>query len=232
MTETLTVGDLTFEVRHSARRRTLEIVVDRGGELRVLAPPGLPEGTIEAFVREKSFWLHTKLAEKERMKPNRPGKRYATGEGFHYVGRTYRMLLVDEQEQPVKLVKGRFRLRRRDAGEGRRHLVRWYTRHAEPWLKQRAAPWATRIGVEVDSVTVRDLGNRWGSCNPTGSINFHWATIQLPPSVIDYVVVHELAHLHEPRHTPEFWRQVERAMPDYEERKRWLADNGAEYVRV
>jgi predicted metal-dependent hydrolase len=63
-------------------------------------------------------------------------------------------------------------------------------------------------------------------------VNFHWATIQLPPSVIDYVIVHELAHLREPHHTPEFWRMVERALPDYDERKRWLAANGAEYVRV
>lgn len=232
MMGTVTVDELTFEVRHSARRKTLEIIVDRGGELRILAPEGLGEEAIESFVREKSFWIHTKLAEKELLKPGRPSKQYVSGEGFHYLGRTYRLLIVDDQDEPVKLVRGRFRLRRSDQAEGRLRLIRWYMDHAQPWLERRTGPWANRLGVDVGSVAVMDLKNRWGSCSPNGAVNFHWATIQLPPSVIDYVIVHELAHLREPHHTPEFWRMVERAVPDYDERKRWLATHGAEYVRV
>lgn len=76
---------------------------------------------------------------------------------------------------------------------------------------------------------VRDLGFRWGSCGD-GTLNFHWATILLPPRIVEYVVVHELVHLVEKNHTPEFWQRVERAMPDFEDRKRWLAAQGAEFV--
>jgi hypothetical protein len=79
-------------------------------------------------------------------------------------------------------------------------------------------------------IRVLDLGFRWGSCSPGGALNFHWATLLLPSSVVDYVVVHELVHLHESHHTPEFWRRVERAMPDYERRQKWLAKHGGSYL--
>ena len=82
--------------------------------------------------------------------------------------------------------------------------------------------------MEVDpaGVRVQDLGYRWGSCGKGGWLYFHWKTILLPARIAEYVVVHEMAHLHEPHHTPEFWRRVERAMPDYEVRKIWLSEHG------
>lgn len=229
-TEVLTVRDLEFEVCRSARRKTLEIIVDRGGELRVLAPEDLGHGLIEDFICEKRFWIYTKLAEKEKLTRPQSPKEYVSGEGFHYLGRTYRLLLVDGQDVPVKLTKGRLCMLRPAAAEGRKHLIRWYTSHARAWLERRADPWARRMRVVPGAVRVLDLGHRWGSCSPNGAVNFHWATIQLPPSVIDYVIVHELAHRLEPRHTPEFWLRVERAMPDFEERKQSLVEYGAGYV--
>ena len=73
---------------------------------------------------------------------------------------------------------------------------------------------------------VQDLGYRWGSCGKGDWLYFHWKTILLPAHIAEYVVVHEMAHLHEPHHTPEFWRRVERAMPDFQRRKSWLATHG------
>ncbi len=69
----------------------------------------------------------------------------------------------------------------------------------------------------------RDLGHRWGSCGKGGKLCFHWRSILLPSSIVEYIVVHELVHLHEPHHTPVFWTRVERAMPDFAKRKQWLA---------
>ncbi len=230
MTHTLTVDDLTFEVRPSARRRALEITIDRGGELIISSPPGVPDDQLADFVREKRFWLYTKLAEKEALHQPVAGKEFVSGEGFPYLGRSYRLLLVDEQDRPLKLEAGWFRLVRDQADQGREHFIRWYTDHARPWLRKRVGQWASRMGVEPASVEVRDLGFRWGSCGRSGGVNFHWATILLPVSVVDYVVVHELAHLIEPNHTPEFWARVGRALPEYEQRKAWLAEHGGEHV--
>ena len=90
-------------------------------------------------------------------------------------------------------------------------MRRWYIDVGGQWLRRRIRPWAARLGEDAVAVDVRDLGFRWGSARPTDGpqrINVHWATLQLPPSLIDYVLVHELAHLRETNHTPEFWSTV------------------------
>ena len=87
------------------------------------------------------------------------------------------------------------------------------------WLRQRIAPWAQRMGTKAAALRVMPLGYRWGSCSADGTVHFHWATMQLPPDLIDYVLVHELAHVRHPDHGTEFWRTVDRAMPGYEVRR-------------
>jgi predicted metal-dependent hydrolase len=234
MAPTLTVQDLTFEVRWSAQRKTVELSVERDGSLVIRAPEGTDSSVLEGFVREKSFWLYTKLAEKEALQHPVTAKEFVSGEGFPYLGRSYRLLLVDEQAVPLKLEAGRFKMLRSEAeaGRGRDIFIRWYMEHARPWIRRRVGLLAPRVGAEPTSVEVRELGFRWGSCGKAGGLNFNWATILLPPRIVEYVVVHELVHLHEPNHTPEFWQRVERAMPDYEGRKLWLAEHGAGYVTL
>lgn len=211
----LQVGELEFRVRWSDQRRTLGITVDRDGSLVLAAPPRAPVSALEDFVREKSEWIHTKLAEKELLRlPSKP-KEFVSGEGFSYLGRSYRLLLVDGQEEPLKLVAGRFRLRRDLAPQGREHFIRWYIEHGERWLQKPVDRYAKRMGVEPGPVEVRDLGYRWGSCGKS-ALHFHWATMTLPPLLIEYVVVHELAHRLIPHHGDAFWRTVWLALPTWE----------------
>jgi predicted metal-dependent hydrolase len=226
MTETLTVDDLVFEVRRSRRRRSMQITVDRRGELVLSGPPGCDLRRLETFVRDKKGWIYGKLALKQTFQQALAGKEFVSGEGFSYLGRNYRLLLVDSQSVPLKLAGGRLRLLRSEATRGRAHLVRWYCRRAEAWFCPRMAALAARVGVTPRGLRVADLGHRWGSCGRDGTVNLHWATILLPPSAIEYVVIHELVHLLERHHTPEFWLRVERAMPDYERRRAWLAERG------
>ncbi|WPL17938.1 hypothetical protein Thiowin_02981 [Thiorhodovibrio winogradskyi] len=87
--------------------------------------------------------------------------------------------------------------------------------------------WQARFGYREEiRIRVRDLGYRWGSCGKHGMLNFHWRVIQLPPSAIDYIVVHELAHLLVTDHSPAFWREVETVLPDYRTRRNWLREHG------
>jgi predicted metal-dependent hydrolase len=230
--ESLTVGDLQFELRRSAHRNSVQITVDRGGELILSAPDECSRATMTDFVREKRFWIYTKLAEKEALRPRPSAKKYVSGEGFPYLGRSYRLLLVKQQDVPLKLEHGRFKLRRADASDGRAHLIRWYRDHAHPWLAARVARFEKRIGVKPAGVTVQDLGYRWGSCGKGGKLYFHWRAIMLPPRVVEYVVVHELVHLREAHHTPEFWTRLERAMPDFAVRKQWLAEHAGEVIAL
>jgi len=181
---------------------------------------------LETFVREKRTWIYRKLAEKELLRQPLAAKQYVSGEGFPYLGRNYRLLLVDEQNVSVKLEDGRFKMLRSSAADGRRQMSRWYEEHARLWLAARVDRFAGRIGAQPSTVAVRDLGYRWGSCGRGEKLYFHWRAALLPPRIIEYIVVHELVHLHEAHHTPEFWLRVERAMPDFAARKQWLAERG------
>ena len=147
------------------------------------------------------------------------------------LGRSYRLTLATDAEakEGVRLERGRFHLPAAEAHEGAAKMRRWYTETGGQWLQRRIGPWAARLGEESVAVEVRDLGFRWGSARPTTGpqhINVHWATLQLPPSLIDYVLVHELAHLQETNHTPDFWKIVARPMPTYETHKTTLATIG------
>ena len=222
----LQVDDLYFVLRRSTRRKTMQITVERDGALVLSAPPEVDEATLRAFVLEKRFWIYTKLAEKDRLQRRVPRKEFVSGEGFLYLGRSYRLKLVDEQDEPLKLTAGRFCLRRDALPAAREHFIRWYCERAKAWLSSRVAEYQSRMEVSPAGVKVQDLGYRWGSCGKGNWLYFHWKTILLPPRIAEYVVVHEIAHLHEPHHTPAFWLRVERALPDYAQRKAWLAEHG------
>ncbi|WP_020146612.1 M48 family metallopeptidase [Thioalkalivibrio sp. ALJ15] len=229
MTE-LRVEDLTFQVRESRRRKTLEITVDREGELAIAAPAGTDPEQMRTFVVEKRGWIYRKLAEKARRHRPLPKKKYVDGEGFLYLGRSHRLKTVHTTEQavPLKLDGGRFHIRQDALNDARQHFIQWYTARANDWLGHQVDAHAQRLGLSPAGVKVQDLGFRWGSCGRGDWLYFHWKTILLPRNIAEYVAVHELIHLHEPHHTPEFWRRLERAMPDYEQRKRWLAEHGIE----
>lgn len=201
--------------------------MERDGKLTILALKGTPSDTLRRFVHEKRFWIYKKLAQKDVLRSPQISKEFVNGEGFPYLGRSYRLRIVERQDQPIKLIKGCLCLRRSDLPEAKNHLVAWYIDHARPWIAHRIAEYVARLGKQPSGLEIRDLGIRWGSCGKSGSLNIHWATILLPPSIVEYVVVHELVHLVEPNHTPEYWIRLERVLPDYESRKKWLAENGA-----
>ena len=94
-------------------------------------------------------------------------------------------------------------------------------------IPERVEFFEERMGVSSKSMRVMELKNRWASCSSDGNLNFHWKCMMAPPTVLDYIVVHELAHLIFPNHTKEFWNEVDKVMPDYAERKEWLRVHGA-----
>ncbi len=220
------VGRLSFEVLPRPQRKTLEITVERDARLTIKTPDGVTIEQIEAFVDAKQDWIYRKLAEKDALACIPFNKEFVNGEGFAYLGRNYRLQLVSRQAVPVKLERGRLRITSQAATDGTAAMRDWYRRSGESWLQKRIQPWAARMSVDDIEVCVIDLGYRWGSTRGNKRINIHWATLQLPPSLIDYILVHEIAHLHETNHTPEFWKIVERAMQDYTQRRSALAIAG------
>lgn len=106
-------------------------------------------------------------------------------------------------------------------------MVAWYRGRAEERLPDCVARWQPRLGRgSAPQVLIRDQRQRWGSCAPDGTLRFNWRAVMLEPSLIDYIVVHELAHLSVRSHSPEFWRIVTAAMPDAQHRRRRLREAG------
>jgi predicted metal-dependent hydrolase len=98
-------------------------------------------------------------------------------------------------------------------------------------ILERVAYWAERMEASHRRVFIKDQRTLWGSCSARGNLNFNWRLTLTPLEVLDYVVVHELAHLAEPNHSERFWERVARWCPDYKERRRWLRTNGAGLLR-
>jgi predicted metal-dependent hydrolase len=223
MSKELLIGDLTFAVRLSSRRKTVGITVDRGGELVVDAPRGAPGAAVERIVRAKLPWVYEKLAKKQLLQ--RPGLpvRFVSGEGHFYLGRQYRILPVERNDDvPLRLFAGRFELDRAARPVATQVFRDWYAKRAREWLPARVATFATQLGIQPKRVEVRDLGFRWGSCS-RGILYFHWRVMQLSPRLVEYVVAHEATHLLERQHGPSFWRLLGRLLVDCQERKRALA---------
>lgn len=99
-------------------------------------------------------------------------------------------------------------------------------RSAKQWIPRRAAHFAPLVGVDFGDITIRCQKTKWGSCSSKGNLNFNLLLMLAPPEVLDYVVVHELCHRLEMNHSPRFWANVARVLPDYAQRRKWLKDHG------
>ncbi len=215
-----------------SRRKTADIIVERDGSVLVRAPEDLSDRRIRDIVESKRYWIYKTLAAWRDLNASRVFREYRNGEGFLYLGRSYRLSLVIDQDAPLQLKDGRFRLRRDivesgDLGSARIAFRGYYTTRGQDRIAQRVRYYAPKVGVSPRSVDVRDLGHRWASCSPKGDLAFHWKCMMAPQSIIDYIVVHELCHMHQPDHTDAFWNEIDKVMPAYRERKEWLRKRGA-----
>jgi len=86
------------------------------------------------------------------------------------------------------------------------------------------------VGVEPKSASIKSFKSRWGSCSPEGDLDFNWVVVMAPNRIVDYIVIHELCHSLHHDHSPKFWKEVERVMPDYKDHKEWLKVNGHKLV--
>lgn len=222
---------LAYDIIRS-RRTTVDIVIERDGRILVRAPESFGDDRIVEIVESKRAWIHKHLMEWQHLNATRVPREYRNGESFLYLGRTYRLLLIKDQEEPLQLKNGRFCLRRdlvqSDSVESARGAFReYYASRGLDRISKRVAYYAPKVGVTPSSLDVRDTGNRWGSCSAKGKLAFHWKCMMAPQTVIDYLVVHELCHFYHRDHTDAFWNEVDKVIPEYRERKEWLRKYGA-----
>jgi predicted metal-dependent hydrolase len=218
---------LEYTIQRSPKRRQLTITVERDRSVVVHAPEGLAEEKIRRVVEAKRQWIYEKInhPQKYRNLPHGPGKELVSGESALYLGRQYRIEVVKKGLAEVRfnrcfLISAVLGKRREEA------LREWYISRAKEKIAPRVKVHARQLGVEAAEVKIADSRYRWGSCTTRNNVGFNWRLIKAPMFVIDYVIVHELAHLIEANHTPRFWNIVRTQIPMMEKAKAWLKENG------
>lgn len=231
-TEIRQVRDIEYQLLPQHKRKTTDITIERDGSVTVRSPLCLTPEQIDAVVESKRLWIYRNLAQWQELNASKVAREWVNGETFLYLGRAYRLTLVAEQSCSLRLKAGRFYLDRRIIDrEGKagaqKAFKAYFTAKGQEKFSDRVDYFAPKVGVRVTGIKIKDLGYRWGSCGTKGVLNFHFRCMMAPLKVIDYVVVHELCHLHYRNHSDAFWNEVDKVMPDYAERKDWLRKNGA-----
>lgn len=207
-----------------SKRKSIALIVGIDGSLIVRAPYKTTSKQIEAFVKEKEGWIRSKKEIATKLPRYKP-KEFMPGEEFIYLGEVYTLVLVDEQSEPLVLSE-HFLLLRSVVLNAKEVFTQWYKNQAKQVITARVNIFAEKYDFEYKRINITSAKTRWGSCSSKGSLNFTWRLVMAPQDVIDYVIVHELAHLKINNHSMEYWRELEQIMPDYRDRKNWLNDNG------
>jgi predicted metal-dependent hydrolase len=204
-----------------SKRRTIGLIVNHDGTLIIRAPLRTSQKQIEDLVEQKAEWIKSKQRLVKATYARFVPKEYINGEEFLYLGTSYRLSIIGNSVSPLRLAD-HFYLSHSVLPQAENIFKRWYRAQAKQVISGRAKLYADHYGFEYHKVKITNAQARWGSCSPRGNLNFSWRLVMAPMPVIDYVVVHELAHLHEKNHSRRFWDKVKTILPDYAQQVQWL----------
>lgn len=183
-----------------------------------------------ALLTENNGWVLEKHAKYERFRQQAPNRQFEADESFLYLGEPHEVAI--ERRSFSAVSGGMVRLARHHVEQTsvKQALRSLYRREAKERFEDRAGHFAARMGVEYDEIQIRNQRTMWGSCSTTGTLGLNWRLMMAPPEIIDYVVIHELAHLREPNHTNAFWSIVADHDSNYQDHSAWLDENSAQLV--
>ena len=219
-----------YLVRRNARARRIWIKVEESEGLVVVLPRWGSLGLVQEVIRRHHPWILEQMARREDRLAGTPPA-VGCGRTVFYRGRPIPLRVKSLACLAPSVLWRRNEVvvtvpRHEDVGVGE-VLVRSLRERASAVIRRRVEALAEASGFRPRRVSVRDQKTRWGSCSGRGTLTFNWRLIFAPPSVLDYVVVHELCHLRHAHHGPRFWAAVEALCPNYQAHRDWLRDNGA-----
>lgn len=208
-----------------SRRKTVALVVTPEGELEVRAPLRFSRHQIDTLVREKSGWIEKQIERARKTRLLTTHRQLGDGARLWYLGKSFPLRLTGSGAGKVHFAH-EFTLPESALPKAAPLLTAWYKAQARVLLNERVETYAQRFGLKVTGVRISSARTRWGSCSQKNAVSFTWRLIMAPLEVIDYVVIHELAHILEKNHSRAYWANVERMLPDYKVRRAWLRNNG------
>jgi predicted metal-dependent hydrolase len=211
-----------------SRRKTISIQVHPDLSVLIKAPLGTTLETIRTFISRRGAWIKRSWRDFEQYLPKQPPRRYINGETHRYLGRQYRLKAIQGETNAVKCLRGYLWVETKEEPKPekvKKLLDSWYRSHAKVIFEDRLISClekARKEKIPFPLLTIRTMVSRWGSASSSGRITLNLRLIMVPKECIDYVILHELCHLKIKHHGPQFWRLLERLMPDYEERRKKL----------
>ncbi|WP_407310234.1 M48 family metallopeptidase [Desulfosporosinus sp. SB140] len=228
---------IPYEERRSRhyRRITLSILDDR---VRISAPKNVSAKQLKDLLHAKQEWILTHWLE-NLEKQVHSLRQYVNGEHFPYRGQGLELCLKRHAQQSIRVsLEGQVLMVHvphdlpefQGSANIQDSVIAWYKAQARKVLKSKLDEQAKQMQVTYQDFRLKDQKTRWGSCSTRGNLNLNWRIIMAPEEVIDYLIIHELAHLTHPNHSERFWQRVGAFMPEYLFWKKWLKDHGQELV--
>ncbi|MFP4370503.1 MAG: M48 family metallopeptidase [Candidatus Kapaibacterium sp.] len=209
-------------------RKSIAIEVKPGGRVIVRAPAGISLNRIDEIVSRRREWIIAKQKEIAEKAP--PPRTYARDEEFWFMGKKYPLNIIKDEKYAFRFDGRGFIMSEECRPYGESCFALWYKEQARHILPGRTYGFARKYGFKPAKVKISSADTRWGSCSTRGNINYSWKLILLPVPLIDYVIIHELAHLIEHNHSRDFWAIVEKIYPDYKKARKWIKEKGGMYA--
>lgn len=223
---------LEYQISY-AKRKSVGIRLNEDGAIMVRAPKGIPKKQVEEILYKKISWIVKNRDALQKSKTEQMDKEYTTGSYLYYKGKDYVLHLVPvnrKKDETVMLKEGReiyvFAVSK-EKEYIKSLLEQWYRKEAKAEIVKKVEHYIQYYKAEYCSIKIKSMKTRWGSCSSKRNLNFNWKIIMAPEEVIDYLVVHELAHLIEMNHSQRFYAQIEKVLPNYKMLRQWLKTNGS-----
>lgn len=217
-----------------SKRKNVQIRMLSVDQIQVSAPTRMTLTELEKMILTKAKWIikqATRLAALSTLTVN---SAIAEGAQVLYLGNPYTITLKLANAPDVYCYNSTIVISCCSDGSKPADAILkdWYVKSAAAFFKEKTAFWAPRLGVNPQRITIKDQKTRWGSCSSKGNITYNWRVVMAPPAVLDYLVVHELAHMLVPNHSQNFWQLVETTLPEYKAHRKWLKDNSRLLSRI
>ncbi len=222
----MNINGLEIEIKRSNRTKTLSINIERDGSVNVIVPIDFEESKILEIVKLKEYEIHKQITYKRELNKESINRKFLPGQSFLYLGKSYNLQIVENQQEPLKLSNDKFLLSSKSLDKAEDVFIKFYKVNGKPILENRINYYKDFIKEKPNEIKIVDLKTRWASCTPLGNLNFHWKCFMAPPAVLDYLIVHELIHLKHLNHSRAFWDDVSIIIPDYKTHEDWLRKNG------
>lgn len=207
---------ITYTLKRSSKRRSIGLQINEQG-LIVSMPLRASETWLHSVLQEKAHWIIGKLQNWQSRQA--PIQKWAEGETILFRGESFTLRVVSGLVRATPhITETELLIPVYDTTDQRvifRKILHWYKREAEQVFKECIDHYAPLMNVTPKEIKLTSAKTQWGSCTAEGVVRLNWQLVTMPLHLIDYVVVHELAHLHEMNHSAAFWRVVEGACPDY-----------------